>query len=130
MTHNVFRFPDGDETLMCCNPSDAGGVQDLQAVYGAEDIVASAEGLAVDYNTEDTRPATMFVLSKPEATHCMIVVMLDDPTGQVRVNGEWIPTSETYILRRPIDGDLVAQTLKKITGGGLQNLMDSSGCFR
>jgi hypothetical protein len=128
--HNVFRFPGGDETLMCVNPCDAGGVQDLQAAYGTEDIVASQEGLAVDYNTEDTVPATMFIFSKPEASHCMIVVMLDEPTGKTRVNGEWIPTSETYILRRPIGGDFVAQTLRQITGGGLRNMMNASGCFR
>lgn len=120
--HNVFRFPGGDETLMNINPCDAGGVQDLQSVYGTEDIVASVEGLAVDYNTESTLPATMFVLSKPEATHCNIVMMINEPTAG--------SSSETYILRRPIGGDLVAQTLRQITGGGLRNMMDASGCFR
>ena len=120
--HNIFRFPGGDETLMACNPCDAGGVQDLQSVYGTEDIVASQEGLAVDYNTESTLPATLFVLSKAEATHCMIVMMIDEPTAGTN--------SETYILRRPIGGDLVAQTLKQITGGGLRNLMNASGCFK
>ena len=128
--HNVFRFPDGDETLMACNPCDAGGVQDLQSVYGAEDIVASQEGVAVDYNTDDTIPATLFILSKPEATHCMIVMMLNEPTGRVKVHGKWVQTSQTFILRRPIGGDLVAQTLRQITGGGLRNFMNESGCFR
>ena len=128
--HNVFRFPDGDETLMCCNPCDAGGVQDLQSIYGTEDIVASQEGVAVDYNTDDTIPATLFILSKPEATHCMIVMMLNEPTGRVKVHGKWVQTSQTFILRRPIGGDLVAQTLRQITGGGLRNFMDASGCFR
>ena len=128
--HNVFRFPDGDETLMCCNPCDAGGVQDLQSVYGTEDIVASQEGVAVDYRTDKTLPATLFVLSKPEATHCVIVMMLNEPTGRNKVHGEWVPNSETFILRRPIGGDLVAQTLKSITGGGLKEMMKASGCFR